>query len=99
MSDTFARLKAVVGEKGFTEDPREIAPHLEEWRSKYRGRSSLMLQPASTAEISALLSICHETGTAIVPQGGNTGLVGGQIPFHGRWPGALISPPLKRVSA
>ena len=35
MSDTFARLKAVVGEKGFTEDPREIAPHLEEWRSKY----------------------------------------------------------------
>ena len=83
MSDTFARLKAVVGEKGFTEDPREIAPHLEEWRSKYQGRSSLMLKPASTAEISALLAICHETGTAIVPQGGNTGLVGGQIPFHG----------------
>jgi FAD/FMN-containing dehydrogenase len=83
MSDTFDRLKAVVGEKGFTEDPGEIAPHLEEWRSKYHGRSSLMLKPASTAEISALLSICHETGTAIVPQGGNTGLVGGQIPFHG----------------
>ena len=83
MSDIFARLKAVVGEKGFTEDPNDIAPHLEEWRSKYHGRSSLMLKPASTAEISALLSICHETGTAIVPQGGNTGLVGGQIPFHG----------------
>jgi FAD/FMN-containing dehydrogenase len=83
MSDTLARLKAVVGEKGFTEDPKEIAPHLEEWRSKYHGRSSLMLKPASTAEVAALLAICHETGTAIVPQGGNTGLVGGQIPFHG----------------
>jgi FAD/FMN-containing dehydrogenase len=42
-----------------------------------------MLKPASTAEVAAILSICGETGTAIVPQGGNTGLVGGQIPFHG----------------
>ena len=83
MSDTLARLKAVVGEKGFTEDPGEIAPHLEEWRGKYHGRSSLMLKPATTAQVCALLAICHETGTPIVPQGGNTGLVGGQIPFHG----------------
>src|SRR5471032_3199394 len=83
MSEAIARLKAVVGEKGFTEDPKKIAPHLEEWRSKYHGRASLMLKPASTAEVAALLAICHETGTAIVPQGGNTGLVGGQIPFHG----------------
>lgn len=78
-----ARLKHAVGPKGFTEDPAEIAPHLEEWRSKYHGRSSLMLKPASTAEISTILSICNETRTAIVPQGGNTGLVGAQIPFNG----------------
>ncbi len=83
MSEAFARLKAAVGVKGFTEDPREIAPHLEEWRSKYHGRSALMLKPATTAEVAAILSICFETGTPIVPQGGNTGLVGGQIPFHG----------------
>ena len=83
MNDAIARLKMAVGEKGFTEDPKEIALHLEEWRSKYQGRSALMLKPASTAEVSAILSICSETGTAIVPQGGNTGLVGGQIPFHG----------------
>ena len=83
MSDAIARLKAVVGKKGFSEDQKEIAPHLEEWRSKYQGKSSLLLKPASTAEVSAILAICHETGTAIVPQGGNTGLVGGQIPFHG----------------
>ena len=60
-----------------------IAPHLEEWRSKYKGHSALLLKPATTAEVSALLAICHETGTKLVPQGGNTGLVGGQIPFHG----------------
>jgi FAD/FMN-containing dehydrogenase len=90
--ETFDRLKSVVGEKGFTEDPLEIAPYLEEWRGKYQGRSGLMLKPASTAEVSAILAICNETGTPIVPQGGNTGLVGGQIPFQGE---VLLS--LKRL--
>jgi FAD/FMN-containing dehydrogenase len=83
MSDITNRLKTIVGEKGFTEDPKEIAPHLEEWRGKYHGRTTLMLKPASTAEIAAIMAVCFESGTAIVPQGGNTGLVGGQIPFHG----------------
>ncbi|MEJ0025566.1 MAG: FAD-binding oxidoreductase [Rhizomicrobium sp.] len=81
--ETLARLKAAAGPKGFSEDPAEIAPHLEEWRSKYHGRSSLLLRPATTPEVSALLAICNETHTAVVPQGGNTGLVGGQIPFDG----------------
>jgi FAD/FMN-containing dehydrogenase len=79
--DVAAKLKAVVGPKGFSEDPAEIAPHLQEWRSKYQGRSALLLKPASTAEVSAVVALCHQTGTAVVPQGGNTGLVGGQIPF------------------
>jgi FAD/FMN-containing dehydrogenase len=77
------RLKDAVGPKGFSTDASEIAPHLEEWRSKYHGHSPLLLKPASAAEISTVLSICHESGTAIVTQGGNTGLVGGQIPLHG----------------
>ncbi|MGH6871753.1 MAG: FAD-binding oxidoreductase [Rhizomicrobium sp.] len=83
MTDALARLKHAAGPKGFSEDPREIAPHLVEWRGKYQGRTPLMLKPKSTAEISAILAICNETGTAIVPQGGNTGLVGGQIPLDG----------------
>ena len=82
-SEVAARLKAIVGPKGFSEDPAELAPHLEEWRSKYRGRSSLLLKPATTAEVSAVLPVCFQTQTAVVPQGGNTGLVGGQIPFEG----------------
>src|SRR5256885_1087412 len=78
-----ARLKETVGPKGFTEDPQEIAPHLDEWRSKYQGHTSLLLRPQSTAEVSRILAICNETHTPLVPQGGNTGLVGGQIPFEG----------------
>ncbi|HTW36136.1 MAG TPA: FAD-binding oxidoreductase [Rhizomicrobium sp.] len=78
-----ARLKDAVGAKGFSEDADEIAPHLVEWRSKYQGQTSLLLKPRTTEEVSAVLAICNETATPTVPQGGNTGLVGGQIPFHG----------------
>ncbi len=81
--ETIARLKSAVGSKGFTEDPAEIAPHLSEWRSRYHGRSSLLLRPQSTSGVSAVVAICNETRTPIVPQGGNTGLVGGQIPLNG----------------
>jgi FAD/FMN-containing dehydrogenase len=77
------RLKDAVGARGFSEDPAEIAPHLEEWRGKYRGSTPLLLKPATTAEVSAILAICDQTRTPIVTQGGNTGLVGGQIPLHG----------------
>jgi FAD/FMN-containing dehydrogenase len=81
--DTLSKLKSIVGPKGFTEDPAEIAPHLEEWRSKYKGRASLLLKPATTAEVATVLELCNQTSTAVVPQGGNTGLVGAQIPFDG----------------
>jgi len=77
------RLKSAAGPNGFSEDQTEIEPHLEEWRSKYKGRSPLLLRPATTRAVSEILAVCHETATPIVPQGGNTGLVGGQIPFDG----------------
>jgi FAD/FMN-containing dehydrogenase len=83
MNSVFDLLKDAVGGHGFSEDPAELAPHLEEWRGKYKGHSPLLLKPATTAEVSSILRICHETATPLVPQGGNTGLVGGQIPFHG----------------
>ena len=83
MSDVLARLKEAVGPKGFSEDPREIAPHLAEWRGTYEGHTPLLLKPAATDEVSRILAICDETKTPVVPQGGNTGLVGGQIPLGG----------------
>ncbi|HWA31708.1 MAG TPA: FAD-binding oxidoreductase, partial [Rhizomicrobium sp.] len=82
MTDTIARLKDAAGPKGWSDDPKEIAPHLEEWRGKYHGASSLLLKPDSTEAVSKILAVCNQTRTPIVPQGGNTGLVGGQIPFH-----------------
>ena len=77
------RLKHAVGLTGFTQDLADIAPHLVEWRDRWRGRTPLLLKPQSTAQVSAILQICNETTTPIVAQGGNTGLVGGQIPLNG----------------
>ncbi|MDE2013425.1 MAG: FAD-binding oxidoreductase [Alphaproteobacteria bacterium] len=82
-AEILSRLKEAVGPKGYSEDPAEIAPHLVEWRSKYQGKTPLLLRPANAQEISRILAICNETRTPLVPQGGNTGLVGGQIPFAG----------------
>ena len=77
---TLARLKAAVGPKGFIDDAGEMAPYLVERRDLYQGRAALILRPQSTQEVSAIMKIAYETNTKIVPQGGNTGLVGGQIP-------------------
>ncbi|MFZ1989026.1 MAG: FAD-binding oxidoreductase [Alphaproteobacteria bacterium] len=75
------RIEAAVGPKGATRDAAEIAPHLVEWRDRYQGETPLLVRPVSTEEVAAVVKICAETKTPIVPQGGNTGLVGGQVPF------------------
>ena len=75
-----AALKSALGDSGWTEDPTEIAPWLTEWRNRWHGHSPLMLTPRSTAQVAAAVRVCAEHRIAIVPQGGDTGLVGGQIP-------------------
>ena len=77
------RLAAVVGGKGVIRPGPEQEPYLKEWRGRWHGATPLILRPKSTEEVSRLLAIAHETATAIVPQSGNTGLVGGQIPNNG----------------
>jgi FAD/FMN-containing dehydrogenase len=77
---TLERLKAIVSPAGFSVDPDELAPHLHEWRNRFSGATPLLLKPASTAEVAAIVRVCAEAEVGIVPQGGNTGLVGGQIP-------------------
>lgn len=79
-TDTLDRLKQAAGTGGFTEDQALIAPHLREWRDRFVGRTPLLLRPATTGAVARIVTICNETRTPIVPQGGNTGLVGGQIP-------------------
>jgi FAD/FMN-containing dehydrogenase len=78
-----ARFAAIVGERNALTDPQDIAPYLTEERMLYRGLSPLVLRPGSTAEVAAILRLANETRTPVVPQGGNTGLVGGQTPHHG----------------
>jgi FAD/FMN-containing dehydrogenase len=80
---TLARLREIVGPLGSSDDPDKLGPHLVEWRNRYVGQTPLLLEPASTAEVAALVRVCAEAEVAIVPQGGNTGLVGGQIPRAG----------------
>ncbi|WEX08109.1 FAD-binding oxidoreductase [Chelativorans sp. AA-79] len=74
------RFAAIVGERHALRDAADITPHVAEPRGLFGGRTSLVLKPGSPEEVSQILKLATETGTPIVPQGGNTGLVGGQIP-------------------
>jgi len=82
-AELIARFAAIVGERYAVTDPTEIAPYVSEERGLYQGHSPLVLRPGSVAEVSAILRLASETATPIVPQGGNTGLVGGQTPHQG----------------
>ncbi len=74
------RIKEIVGPRGWIADPRDEEPYLVEARGLYRGATRLVVRPASTAEVAAVVRVCAAAGLAIVPQGGNTGLVGGSVP-------------------
>ncbi|KAA3508413.1 FAD-binding oxidoreductase [Agrobacterium tumefaciens] len=79
-SDILDRFTAIVGEKNAVRDAVEMAPRLVENRGLYHGASPLLLKPGTVEEVAAILKLASETGTPIVPQTGNTGLVGGQTP-------------------
>jgi FAD/FMN-containing dehydrogenase len=81
--ELIARFRAIVGDKYAVTDAADIAPYLTEERDLFHGRSPLVLRPGSTAEVSAICKLASETRIALVPQGGNTGLVGGQTPHNG----------------
>src|SRR5262252_3581511 len=74
------RIKTVVGPRGWIADSGECEPYLVESRRLWRGATSLVVRPASTAEVVEVVRICAEARLPIVPQGGNTGLVGGAVP-------------------
>jgi FAD/FMN-containing dehydrogenase len=80
MSDALNRLAAVVGDAHAIRNAAEMDGYMREWRQIWTGRSPLVLRPGSTNEVSRILAIANETRTVIVPQSGNTGLCGGQIP-------------------
>jgi FAD/FMN-containing dehydrogenase len=81
MSTEFlAQVRAIVGANAVTKDADDMAPYLEERRGLYFGKAAAIVRPGSTEEVAAVMKLAHETDTIVVPQGGNTGLVGGQTP-------------------
>src|SRR5215475_11215466 len=82
-ADLIARFAAIVGDRYAVTASSEMAPYLTEERGLYQGRSPLVLRPGNVTEVAAILKLASETKTPIVPQGGNTGLVGGQTPHQG----------------
>ncbi len=93
MIDALHTLTQSLPTNAWSTDPGEIDGHTRDWRGRYRGESPLLLKPGSTEEVAKILKACNEAGIAVLPQGGNTGLVGGSTP-QGE---VLIS--LKRMTA
>ena len=79
-ADILDRLKKIVGPSGYIDDPADMEPYCVSWRDGWRGDTPLVLRPASTEEVAEIVKLCAASGVPIVPQGGNTGLVGGQVP-------------------
>jgi FAD/FMN-containing dehydrogenase len=81
INDTFLQeAAALLGSSGFSADPEALEPWLTDWRGRFRGRACALASPASTAQVSAIVKLCARHGVAIVPQGGNSGMVGGATP-------------------
>ena len=79
-ADLIAALRSHLGPKGVVTDHETLAPHLTEWRGRYSGQTPVMALPATTEEVAAVVRLCAAHRQPITTQGGNTGLVGGQIP-------------------
>ncbi|MDX2307228.1 MAG: FAD-binding oxidoreductase [Hyphomicrobium sp.] len=79
-ADLVDRLAAIVGPANAIRDPAVQHPYLVEWRDRYHGATPVVLRPGTTDEVARIMALCNEARVGVVPQAGNTGLVGGQIP-------------------
>lgn len=77
LAEAFA---AIVGRANVLTAPEDVAPYCVEWRDLYRGRTPFVLRPGATAEVAEIMKLADRHLLPVVPQGGNTGLVGGQVP-------------------
>ncbi len=75
-----AEVSAAVGEHAVVTDPDVVAAHVVDWTGRWRGRSPAVLRPTTVEHVAAIVAAARRHRTALVPQGGNTGLVGGAVP-------------------
>src|SRR5215471_13949448 len=71
------RLRDRLGDRGLLTDPADTDPYCEDWRRLYHGRTAAVIRPADTEEVAAAVRLCGEHRVPLVPQGGNTSMVGG----------------------
>ena len=76
MTDFIDKLRTIVGERGLITDAQGQHPYLTDWRDNYLGTALAIVRPATTEEVAAVVKLCAAEKVAIVPQGGNTGMVG-----------------------
>ncbi len=77
-------VRDIVGDRGLLTDPQDTDAYAEDWRRLYRGHAAAVVRPADTRELAAVVRLCAEAGVSIVPQGGNTSMVGGATPNANR---------------
>ncbi|HEY5638362.1 MAG TPA: FAD-binding oxidoreductase [Burkholderiales bacterium] len=77
-------LVAIVGRANVLTAEGDVASHVTDWRKRFSGPAECVVRPGSTAEVAAVMAACANAGIAVVPQGGNTGLVGGSVPTGAR---------------
>jgi FAD/FMN-containing dehydrogenase len=80
LSDFLGELHALLGPVGLLTDPADTAPYCEDWRRLFRGATPAVVRPASTADVAGILRLCARHRVGVVPQGGNTSMVGGAVP-------------------
>lgn len=74
------RIRAIVGDRGILTEPSDTGPYAQDWRKLYQGRTRAVIRPATTQELADVVKLCADNNTPIVPQGGNTSMVGGAVP-------------------
>jgi len=77
-------LRQIVGKSNVLTATDDTKPYFTDWRKQYAATADCVVRPGTTAEVAQVVALCAREGAAMVPQGGNTGLVGGSVPVGGR---------------
>src|SRR5689334_9904701 len=78
------KLRSIAGPQGLLTDKNDVEPYVEDWRGIYVGETAVVVRPANTEEVAAVVRACAESRTSVVPQGGNTGMCMAAVPRVGR---------------
>ena len=82
--ELISELRTIVGESSVIEDPAVMQAYCVDWTRRFGGPAVCVVRPGSTQEVAAVMQACAAVGVPVLPQGGNTGLVGGSVPAAGR---------------